>query len=135
MLARRCEVTLRKGMRVKELTKKVGQAARHGTVLAIRGTNVGVRWEDGRCVGVSARSEGLEPSSATSPGSSTEPDPHEPARLDGTPAISRWVLRSTCRIAVRLPDHPTCPTCEHVEPWYRSASFSFRPHFGESRYE
>ena len=38
---------LRKGMRVKELTKKVGQAARKGTVLAVHGSTVEVRWDDG----------------------------------------------------------------------------------------
>jgi hypothetical protein len=39
---------LRKGMRVKELTKKVGQVARKGTVLAVHGSTVEVRWDDGR---------------------------------------------------------------------------------------
>ena len=38
---------LRKGMRVKQLTKKVGQAARTGTVLSIHGQTVEVRWDDG----------------------------------------------------------------------------------------
>jgi hypothetical protein len=38
---------LRKGMRVRELTKKVGQAARIGTVLTVAGPNVEVRWDDG----------------------------------------------------------------------------------------
>jgi len=38
---------LRKGMRVRELTKKVGQVARTGTVLNVRGSNVEVRWDDG----------------------------------------------------------------------------------------
>ncbi|MFH1329136.1 MAG: hypothetical protein ABIJ48_00540 [Actinomycetota bacterium] len=38
---------LRKGMRVKELTKKVGQVARTGTILAVRGSTVDVRWDDG----------------------------------------------------------------------------------------
>jgi len=39
---------LRKGMRVRQLTKKVGQAARTGTVLSIHGENVEVRWDDGQ---------------------------------------------------------------------------------------
>ena len=47
---------LRKGMRVKELTKKVGQVARTGTVLSIHGETVEVRWDDGH---VSSPSHGL----------------------------------------------------------------------------
>jgi hypothetical protein len=47
---------LRKGMRVRELTKKVGQAARTGTVLGVHGTTVEVRWDDGR---VSSLSHGF----------------------------------------------------------------------------
>jgi hypothetical protein len=39
---------LRKGMRVKQLTKKVGQTARTGTVLSIHGPTVEIRWDDGR---------------------------------------------------------------------------------------
>ena len=39
---------LRQGMRVRELTKKVGQPARQGTVLAVRDSSTEVRWEDGR---------------------------------------------------------------------------------------
>jgi len=39
---------LRKGMRVKQLTKKVGQAARTGTVLSIHGQTLEVRWHDGQ---------------------------------------------------------------------------------------
>jgi hypothetical protein len=39
---------LRKGMRVKQLTKKVGQTARTGTVLSIHGQTVEVRWDDGQ---------------------------------------------------------------------------------------
>ena len=39
---------LRKGMRVKQLTKKVGQAARTGTVLSVHGPTVEVRWDDGQ---------------------------------------------------------------------------------------
>jgi len=35
-------------MRVKQLTKKVGQAARTGTVLSIHGQTVEVRWDDGQ---------------------------------------------------------------------------------------
>lgn len=38
---------LRKGMRVKELTKKVGQVAHTGTVLSVHGSTVEVRWDDG----------------------------------------------------------------------------------------
>jgi hypothetical protein len=38
---------LRKGMRVRELTKKVGQVPRTGTVLAIQGSSVEVHWDDG----------------------------------------------------------------------------------------
>lgn len=47
---------LRKGMRVKELTKKVGQVARTGTVLDVRGPTVEVRWDDGH---VSSLSQGF----------------------------------------------------------------------------
>jgi hypothetical protein len=38
---------LRKGMRVRELTKRVGQVPRTGTVLEVHGSTVGVRWDDG----------------------------------------------------------------------------------------
>ena len=38
---------LRKGMRVRELTKRVGQVPRTGTVLAVHGSTVEVRWDDG----------------------------------------------------------------------------------------
>jgi hypothetical protein len=41
-------VGVRKGMHVRELTKKVGQAARTGVVLAVRDGIVEVRWDDGR---------------------------------------------------------------------------------------
>lgn len=41
-------MALRKGMRVKELTKKVGRHPRAGTVVAQRGSNVEVKWDDGR---------------------------------------------------------------------------------------
>ena len=37
-----------KGMRVKQLTKKVGQAARTGTVLSVQGQPVEVRWDNGQ---------------------------------------------------------------------------------------
>ena len=47
---------LRKGMRVRELTKKVGQAARTGVVLRVRGATVEVRWDDGH---VSSLSHGF----------------------------------------------------------------------------
>ena len=47
---------LRKGMRVKQLTKKVGQVARTGTVLSIHGQTVEVRWDDGQ---VSSPSHGF----------------------------------------------------------------------------
>ena len=39
---------LRKGMRVRQHTKKDGQAARTGTVLSIHGQTVEVRWDDGQ---------------------------------------------------------------------------------------
>lgn len=38
---------LRKGTRIRELTKKVGQASRTGIVLDVRGETVEVRWDDG----------------------------------------------------------------------------------------
>ena len=38
---------LHKGMRVRELTKKVGQIARTGTVRGVHGQNVEIRWDDG----------------------------------------------------------------------------------------
>ncbi|HLA67456.1 MAG TPA: hypothetical protein VJP05_08250 [Acidimicrobiia bacterium] len=38
---------LRKGMRVRELSKRVGQIPRSGKVLAVRGPTVEVQWEDG----------------------------------------------------------------------------------------
>jgi hypothetical protein len=47
---------LRKGMRVRELTKKVGQIPRLGTVLSVRGHTVEIRWDDGH---VSSLSHGL----------------------------------------------------------------------------
>jgi len=41
-------MTLRKGMHVRELTKKVGQVERTGLVVGIRGDIVEVHWDDGR---------------------------------------------------------------------------------------
>ena len=38
---------LRKGMRVHELSKKVGQPGRRGKILAVHGGSVEVRWDDG----------------------------------------------------------------------------------------
>jgi hypothetical protein len=38
---------LRKGMRVQELTKKVGQVPRRGKILDIHGHTVEVAWDDG----------------------------------------------------------------------------------------
>ncbi len=38
---------LRKGMRVQELTKKVGQVPRRGKVLDIHDSSVEVEWDDG----------------------------------------------------------------------------------------
>jgi len=40
-------VHLRKGMRVRELTKKVGQMPRRGKVLDVHDDTVEVRWDDG----------------------------------------------------------------------------------------
>ncbi len=37
----------RQGMKVAALTKKAGQVPRTGTVTAVRGHDVEVRWEDG----------------------------------------------------------------------------------------
>jgi hypothetical protein len=47
---------LRKGMRVRELTKKVGQVPRTGTVRGVRGSTVEVQWDDGH---VSSLSHGF----------------------------------------------------------------------------
>ena len=47
---------LRKGMRVTELTKKVGQPARTGKILDMHGHSTEVQWDDGR---VSSLSHGL----------------------------------------------------------------------------
>jgi hypothetical protein len=38
---------LRKGMHVRELSKRVGQISRRGQILAVRGSTVDVRWDDG----------------------------------------------------------------------------------------
>lgn len=38
---------LRKGMQVQELTKRVGQIPRRGTVVEVHGDTVEVRWNDG----------------------------------------------------------------------------------------
>lgn len=38
---------VRKGMRVREATKKVGQVPNRGKVLAVHGDTVEVRWDDG----------------------------------------------------------------------------------------
>jgi hypothetical protein len=38
---------LRKGMRVRELSKKVGQVPRQGRVLSVHGPAVEVLWDDG----------------------------------------------------------------------------------------
>ena len=40
-------MSFRKGQHVRELTKKVGQAPREGTVLNVRKDAVEVRWSDG----------------------------------------------------------------------------------------
>ena len=40
-------MSFRKGQYVRELTKKVGQAPREGTVLNVRGDAIEVRWSDG----------------------------------------------------------------------------------------
>ena len=37
---------LKPGMRVEELTKKVGQMPRYGKVMAVHGESIEVRWED-----------------------------------------------------------------------------------------
>jgi hypothetical protein len=47
---------LHKGMRVRELTKKVGQVAHTGTVLSVHGRTVEIRWDDGH---VSSLSHGF----------------------------------------------------------------------------
>lgn len=38
---------IRKGMRVRELSKHVGQPPRRGRVLAVQGGSIEVRWDDG----------------------------------------------------------------------------------------
>ncbi len=47
---------LHKGMRVRELTKKVGQVTRTGTVLSVHGHTVEIRWDNGQ---VSSLSHGF----------------------------------------------------------------------------
>jgi hypothetical protein len=44
---------LRKGMKVRELTKRVGQVPRQGTVTGLHGHSVDVRWDDGQVSSVS----------------------------------------------------------------------------------
>jgi hypothetical protein len=46
-------VRLRKGMKVRELTKRVGQVPRVGTVTGFHGHSVDVRWDDGGVSSVS----------------------------------------------------------------------------------
>ena len=41
-------MSVRKGMHVRELTKKVGQIARTGVVLGVHDGIVEVKWDDGR---------------------------------------------------------------------------------------
>jgi hypothetical protein len=43
---------LRKGQKVQELTKKIGQAPRTGVVLRVDAETVEVRWDDGRVTSV-----------------------------------------------------------------------------------
>jgi hypothetical protein len=38
---------MRKGMRVVRLTKKVGQAAPTGRIVAVRGSSYEIKWDDG----------------------------------------------------------------------------------------
>jgi hypothetical protein len=47
---------LRKGMRITELTKKVGQPARTGKILDTHGNSAEVQWDDGH---KSSLSQGL----------------------------------------------------------------------------
>ncbi|WKZ83431.1 MAG: hypothetical protein QY307_04085 [Acidimicrobiia bacterium] len=44
---------LRKGMRFRELTRKVGQVGREGRVLGVQGSTVHVLWDDGHRSSVS----------------------------------------------------------------------------------
>jgi hypothetical protein len=44
------------GIRVEELTKKVGQVPRYGTVKAVHGESIEVKWEDGHVSIVSRQS-------------------------------------------------------------------------------
>lgn len=50
---------LREGMKVSQMTKKVGQGVRTGVVAALRGRSAEVRWDDGRSSIVSR--ESLQP--------------------------------------------------------------------------
>ncbi len=50
---------MRPGTKVSELTKKVGQVPRMGTVVAVRGEAVEVRWDDGHTSVVSR--QGIHP--------------------------------------------------------------------------
>ena len=47
---------LKPGIRVEELTKKVGQVPRYGTVKAVHGESIEVKWEDGHTSIVSRQS-------------------------------------------------------------------------------
>ncbi len=46
---------MKKGTKVEALTKKAGQVPRAGTVEAVRGDTVEVRWEDGHLSVISRR--------------------------------------------------------------------------------
>lgn len=47
---------LKPGMKVEQLTKKVGQVARQGKVIAVRGNSIEVTWDDDRTSIVSPES-------------------------------------------------------------------------------
>lgn len=47
---------LRKGQQVSTLTKKTGQAVRHGTVVKVDGDFIEVTWDDGHVSTVTAES-------------------------------------------------------------------------------
>jgi len=47
---------LKSGMKVKKMTKKVGQASAEGTVTSVHGDSVEVKWEDGHTSIVSRES-------------------------------------------------------------------------------
>jgi hypothetical protein len=40
-------MAIKTGMRVRELTKRIGSRGRSGTVLAVRDGTIDVRWDDG----------------------------------------------------------------------------------------